>query len=354
MSRRTRALGLAAAAAAMLAGMTACSSAPATSNTASKAPLPTVSLMVGGIDKQIYLQFQLAQDLGFYKKYGVNRQLSTQQTGGVGAEQAMVSGQVDMAGTWYVGAIDLQQSHEAVEGIVQLSGAPGEREMCATGTHITSPAQWRGQALGVTDIGSGTEDLTDYLAARYGLTSKDFTVVAAGDGDTMIAALQNHKILCGMTTQPTVIALENLKVAYPAFDLATTAGTKKWLGGTWPATDVLARTSWVNSNKATVQKVVDALVATAHWIATHTPAQIAAEMPADFVSSSLSTRAEYIKGLTTDKSQFLPNGMMPAGGPQAVLATEKAAGKITGPVDLGATYTNTFAIAANKAEGFTP
>ena len=70
--------------------------------------MPTVTLMVGGIDKQIYLPYQLAQDLGFYKKYGVNVQLSTEQSGGVGAETAMVSGQVDMAGAWYVHAIDFQ------------------------------------------------------------------------------------------------------------------------------------------------------------------------------------------------------------------------------------------------------
>ena len=39
--------------------------------------------MVGGIDKQIYLPYQLAQNLGFYKKYGVNVELSTEQAGGV-------------------------------------------------------------------------------------------------------------------------------------------------------------------------------------------------------------------------------------------------------------------------------
>ena len=43
-------------------------------------------MMVGGIDKQIYLPYQLAQNLGFYKKYGVNVELSTEQNGGVGAE----------------------------------------------------------------------------------------------------------------------------------------------------------------------------------------------------------------------------------------------------------------------------
>jgi NitT/TauT family transport system substrate-binding protein len=357
MYRRRRLLGVSAAAAAILmGGLAACSSGGAgTSNatgTAASSNMPTVSMMVGGLDKQIYLPYQLAQGLGYYRKYGVNMQLSTQETGGVAAETAMVSGQVDMAGTWYVGAIDLQSSGKQVENIVQLSGAPGENEMCATGTKITSPAQWRGQALGVTSIGSGTDDLTLYLAARYGLTSKDFTVVAAGDGDTMIAAIQHHRIACGMTTQPTVAAIENQSVGYSAFDLSTSAGVQKWLGGTWPSAGVLARTSWINSNRATVQKVVDALVATMHWIATHSAAQIAAHLPANFVSSSLSSSAQYIQALTAEKSQFLPNGMMPAGGPQAVLATEKEAGRLTGPVNLSATYTNSFAANANKLEGF--
>ncbi|MDE8343446.1 MAG: ABC transporter substrate-binding protein, partial [Acidocella sp.] len=44
---------------------------------AQDAKLPTVTMMVGGIDKQIYLPYQLAQNLGFFKKYGVNMELST-------------------------------------------------------------------------------------------------------------------------------------------------------------------------------------------------------------------------------------------------------------------------------------
>jgi NitT/TauT family transport system substrate-binding protein len=237
--------------------------------------------------------------------------------------------------------------------VAQLSGAPGEREMCYNGSGITSPAQWRGKTVGVTDLGSGTDDLTLYLAARYHLTSKDFTRVAAGDGDTMVSALQHHRIVCGMTTQPTVTAIEKKGVGYSAIDLATTAGVQHWLGGFQPTAGVLARADWVNQNKATVQKVVNALVATMHYIATHSAAQIAAHLPAAFVSNSLITRADYIRALTTDKAQFLPNGMMPATGPQTVYAVEKLAGKITGPVNLSTTYTNSYVIQANKLEGFT-
>jgi NitT/TauT family transport system substrate-binding protein len=72
------------------------------------------------------------------------------------------------------------------------------------------------------------------------------------------------------------------------------------------------------------------------------------------VSNGLVTKDDYIKALTEDKGQFLPDGIMPAGGPEAVLSTEKLVGHVTKPVNLGATFTNDFALAANKLEGFTP
>jgi NitT/TauT family transport system substrate-binding protein len=343
--------------AALTAGLAACSSAGSSSSAAgsnaASASLPTVTLMVGGIDKQIYLPYQLAQDLGFYKKYGVNVQLSTEQNGGVGAEDAMVSGQVDMAGAWYVHAIDFQAKGKNVVDVVQLSGAPGEREMCAKGSGITSPAQWKGKTLGVTDIGSGTDELTVYLAARYHLTSKEINRVGVGAGPTFVAALQHGRIACGMTTQPTVGAIQQQGIGTSVINLATTAGAQQWLGGAYPAAGVLARADWVASHQAVVQKVVDALVATMHWIASHSAADIANAMPPAFVSNGLTTKAAYIAELAQDKGQFLPDGRMPSGGPATVLAIEKFIGNVTGSVNLSGTYTNRYAIAADKLEGFT-
>jgi NitT/TauT family transport system substrate-binding protein len=358
-----KAIAAAASVGALAAGLAACGSSGSSStasgssatgsNAAAVSGMPTVSLMVGGIDKQIYLPYQLAQDLGFYKKYGVNVQLSTEQTGGVGAETAMVSGQVDMAGAWYVHAIDFQAKGKNVTDVVQLSGAPGEREMCAKGSGITSPAQWRGKSLGVTDIGSGTDELTVYLAARYHLTSKDISRVAVGAGPTFVAALQHNRIACGMTSQPTAGAVESQGAGTSVINLATTSGAQQWLGGAYPAAGVLARSDWVASHQATVQKVVDALVATMHWINTHSAADIANAMPAAYVSNGITTKAAYTAELAQDKGQFLPDGMMPASGPATVLTIEKFVGNVTGPINLATTYTNQYAIAANKLEGFT-
>jgi NitT/TauT family transport system substrate-binding protein len=365
MSRRSLIkIASVAGAAALAAGLAACSSSSSSSGASSSggstataagnsSSLPTVTLMVGGIDKQIYLPYQLAQQLGFYKKYGVNVQLSTEQNGGVGAEDAMVSGQVDMAGAWYVHTIDFQAKGKDVVSVIQLSGAPGEREMCGKSSGVTSPAQWKGKSLGVTDIGSGTDNLTLYLAARNHLTSKDINRVAVGAGPTFVAALQHNRIACGMTTQPTVGAIEKQGIGTSVINLASTAGAQQWLGGAYPAAAVLARADWVASHQAVVQKVVDALVATMHWIATHSAADIADAMPPAFVSNGLTTKADYISELAADKGQFLPDGMMPASGPATVLAIEKFIGNVTGSINLSSTYTNQYVIAANKLEGFT-
>jgi NitT/TauT family transport system substrate-binding protein len=357
ISLRRGSLAALAAACATALTVAACSSGGSTSasttgGSSSNASLPTVTMMVGGINKQIYLPYQLAQSLGYYKKYGVNMVLSNEVSGGVGAETAMASGQVNMAGAWYVHTINFQLQGKSVVDVAQLSGSPGERIMCATGTHVTSPTQWRGQSIGVTDLGSGTDQLTQYLAARYGLKKGDYSRIAAGDGSTMIAALKNHKILCGMTTQPTVAAIEKLGVGYPAFDLTTTAGVKQWLGGFTPTAGVLALTSWVDANKATVQKVVDAIVATMHWLATHSAADVANVLPPSFVSNALVTKSTYISTLATDKTQFLPDGLMPASGPTVIMAISKLAGILTGPVNVSTTYTNSFATTANKDLGY--
>ena len=110
----------------------------------------------------------------------------------------------------------------------------------------------------------------------------------------------------------------------------------------------------MNSHKDTVQKVVDALVATMHWINTHTATDIANKLPSDFVQNSTISKDQYIAGLTTDKGQFLPDGIMPAGGPKTVYAMEKLIGTNVSKVTLANTFTNEFALAANKLEGFAP
>ncbi|BAS13700.1 putative binding protein YtlA [Arthrobacter sp. Hiyo8] len=266
--------------------LAACGTSTASSNStasgsaaADTASMPTVKLMVGGIDKQIYLPYQLAEQLGFYQKYGVKMELSTESQGGVGAEDAMASGQVDMAGAWYVHTVDFQSKGKNVINLVQLSSAPGERIMCNPKANVKTGADLKGKTVGVTDLGSGTDELTQFIAAKAGLAKSDYHTIAVGAGATAIAAIQRGSADCVMTTQPTVGALENKNLAVSAIDLATSDGAKAALGGTLPSAGLLAQSDWVKTHEDAAQKVVNALVDTMHWISTHSAQEIADKLP---------------------------------------------------------------------------
>lgn len=345
-----------AAAGALMLGLAGCSGSTSgssgSSTTAAGNGTPeTVKIMVGGIDKQIYLPYKLADQLGFYKKFGVNVELSTEQNGGVGAEDAMISGQVDFAGAWYNHTIELQPKGKEVIDVVQLSGAPGERLMCTDKSGVKSASDIKGKNMGVTDLGSGTDKLTQFIAHKGGVSTSDYQTVAVHAGATAIAALKQGSADCAMTTQPTVTALTSQNVAHSVVDLASTEGAQKALGGAWPAAGLIGNASYVNKHKDATQRVVNALVATMHWIDEHSAADIANKLPAEYVNNSTITKDQYIAGLTTDKGQFLPDGIMPAGGPKTVLDMEKQLGLDTSKIDLSKTFTNEYAQKANKDAG---
>jgi NitT/TauT family transport system substrate-binding protein len=200
----------------------------------------------------------------------------------------------------------------------------------------------------VTDLGSGTDVLTQYIAAKAGIQRSQYTTVAVGAGATAIAALQKGQVDCVMTTQPTVLALEKQGIATSTINLATTQGATAAIGASWPAASVLAKTSWVNSHKTEAQAVVDALLATMEWMHTHTPADVANALPPAFVQSSLSSKADYIAALTQDYDQFIWDGIMPTGGPESVQQSLTLTKQAKGGENLSTTYTNEFVNAAAK------
>ncbi|WP_284975075.1 ABC transporter substrate-binding protein [Arthrobacter sp. efr-133-TYG-104] len=361
MMKRTMFVAAAAGAVALSLAGCGSSSTPASNGSsasggasADTSSMPTVKMMVGGIDKQIYLPYQLAESLGYYQKYGVKVELSTESQGGVGAEDAMASGQVDMAGAWYVHTVDFQSKGKNVINLVQLSGAPGERIMCNPKANVKTGADLKGKTVGVTDLGSGTDELTQFIAAKGGLSKSDYHTIAVGAGSTAIAAIQRGSADCVMTTQPTVGALESKNLAVPSIDLATSDGAKAALGGTLPSAGLLAQSDWVKSHEDAAQKVVNALVDTMHWISTHSAKDIADKLPQSFVQNSTISKDQYVSALDQDKGQFLPDGLMPAGGPKTIFAEEKTIGVDTSKVNIPDTFTQKYAQAALKLEGYTP
>src|SRR5262249_23705172 len=84
-----------------------------------------ITLMVGGIEKIIYLPAKLAESLGYFKDEGLTAELLTEPAG-VEAEESLLAGEIQGVVGFYDHTIDLQAKGKAVESVVQLLQAPGE------------------------------------------------------------------------------------------------------------------------------------------------------------------------------------------------------------------------------------
>ncbi|MCW2518252.1 MAG: transporter substrate-binding protein, partial [Mycobacterium sp.] len=242
-----------------------------------------VSIMVGGLNKQIYLPFMLAQQLGYYAEQGLNVTLSDEPAG-VDATTNMLAGKVDGVGGFYDHVIDLQGLGQSAMSVVSMLTTPGEVELCRSDlqNQIKSPADWKGRNLGITDLGSSTDFLTQYLAQKSGVDPTTIHRVGVQSGNTLIGAMEHQNIDCAMTTEPTVSQLLATKQAYILVDMRSAEGTAQALGGEYPATSLYMSTDYVQKNPDTVQKLVNAYVKTLQWIQGHSAAEIADKMPADY------------------------------------------------------------------------
>lgn len=325
--------------------------ATAASASPSGAGHSAVTIAVSGLGKQIFLPFRLAEQLGFFEKYGVTVRLVDEPADGPESYALLVAEDVDMVGGWYNRAVELVDRGTDVQVVAQLAGTPGERILCSPTSGVHGGAGFGGKRIGVTAIGAGTDTLTKYVAAKAGVAPSDYETVAVGAGDDAVAALREHRVDCVITTQPTVAAIESAGLGHAVVDLASFEGTKKALAALWPSTALMARTTWIEEHPKEVQAVVDAMVATMHWISTHSAAEIADRLPPEDVANALVTKQAYVAALAGDKGQFLPDALMPAGGPKTVLDTLIAVGEARALVDLGETFTNSFVLKALKDQG---
>jgi NitT/TauT family transport system substrate-binding protein len=301
-----------------------------------------ITIMVGGMEKQIYLPAKLAEQLGYLKETGLDIELLSEPAG-VNAETEMLSGAAQGVIGFYDHTIDLQARGKMVESVVQFSQAPGEVILVskAMAHQVHGPADFKGRTLGVTGLGSSTNFLTQYLAAKAGVKYSEFTTLPVGAGSTFIAAMSQGKIDAGMTTEPTISRLVSTGAANVLIDMRTVKETEAALGGTYPAACLYMPTGWVNTHKEQVQKIAAAFVKTLRYIHTHSAKEIAEKMPADYSSAN---RQQYIDALEAGKLMFTADGVMPENGPPTVLKVLTAFDKaVQGKsINLANTFTTEF------------
>jgi NitT/TauT family transport system substrate-binding protein len=325
--------------------LAACGSAPSTGS----GGVQTVSLkiIVGGLSKQIYLPNMLAKQLGYFNDQHLDVTLIDEGSGQA-SEDEVLAGNVDAGSGAYVHPMVLNAAGKKIETICQFGIAPGEAEVidARKAGSIQSPNDLKGKNLGVTELGSGTHTLTLAILGKAGIDPTKEHFIAVGAGDTFIAAIDHQTIDGGMTTEPTISRLTSSGKGKVLVDLRTPETTRAALGGDYPFIGIFVKNDWANSHKDVAQRLVNAYVKTLKFIHSHTAAEIAAKMPADYYAGN---KDLYITALQNQLSIFGTDCKMPAGGPETVMKIQQNyvpsfKGKTS---NLGETYTNQFADAAS-------
>jgi NitT/TauT family transport system substrate-binding protein len=325
-----------------------CTALAAAAPVAQAADAP-ITIMVGGINKIIYLPAKLTEALGYFKDEGLNVELQSQPAG-VDAENQLIAGAVQGVVGFYDHTIDLQSKGKEIQAIAIFCKVPGEVELVSTKAQAAgfkTMADAKGKTLGVTGLGSSTDFLTRYLADRQGIAQKDYTLLPVGAGNTFVAAMKQDRIEAGMTTEPTISEMLKSGEAKVLVDLRTERDTTAALGGLYPAASFYVQNTWAESHKEQATKLAHAFSRTMEYLHTHSAEEIAEKVPRDYYGSD---KALYVQALASSLAMFTTDGKMPAGGAETVLkvlATYKPLVKSKN-IDLSKTYTNAYLAAAAK------
>jgi NitT/TauT family transport system substrate-binding protein len=301
---------------------------------------PRVSIMVGGLEKIIYIPFMLADKLGYYKDEGVNVTL-VEESAGQDAEVALLAGQVDGAGGFYDHTLDLLSKGKSVESVVTMADVPGEQLMVSNRLKdkVKTLADLKGLTIGITGLGSSTNFLASYNVVKGGNKESDYKPLPVGAGQTLIAAMQNKRIDAAVTSEPTASLLKAKNLAYTFIDMSHKDSAYKALGGGYASTSLYMTSAYVNAHPDVVQKLANAYVKTLKWMSTHTPEEIANTVPQEYWAGD---KALYLEALKGQLPMFTTDGKMPNGVPENVQKILSAFKPEVKNIDISKTFTNQF------------
>lgn len=305
-----------------------------------------ITIIVSGMEKQIYLPAKLTERLGYFEDEGLNVKLVNAETG-IEALNELLTGAAQAAVGFYDHTIALQARGYYVIALVQFGQAPGEVEIVSEkyAKQITSPVDLRGHHLGVAGLGSSTDFLTRYIGYLYGLKFGDYKLVPIEAGDSFIGAMKQGTIAAGMTTEPTVGRLLRNEGAKILVDLRTPESTNAVFGGCYPGAALYVQSDWLASHRDEAERLVQAFVKTMRYVSTHSAAEIAEALPEQYFEGD---KAFYIERLAEEKQMFTVDGRMPASCPEAALKVLSSFSKNLQDkqIDLAKTYTNALVDAA--------
>ena len=311
-----------------------------------------VTLAIGGASCLCYLPTVLANQLGEYKKAGVEVDMVTFK-GGSESLKAVIGGSADVVSGYFDHCVNLAAKGQHLQAFVVYDRFPGLVLVVSPkhNAEIKSVKDLANKKVGVSAPGSSTDFFLKYLLSKNGVDPNSVGVIGVGLGGSAVAAMEQGEIDAAVMLDPAVTIL---KMKYSDLRILSDTRSQKdtlaVFGGEYPGGALYTKADWIAGHEREVQGMTNAIVATLKCIHSHTPEEIADKMPAEYVGKD---KATYVAALKNMLPMYSQTGRMDPKGAEAVLAvfSQSSPAVKAAHIDLSKTYTNKFVDAANKKMG---
>src|ERR1700712_5113154 len=311
-----------------------------------------VVISVGGAACLCYLPTMLAQELGEYKKNGIDAEI-VDFKGGSQSLTAVLGGSADVVSGYFDHCVNLAAKKQELQSFVVYDRYPG-LVLVVSPSHtseIQSIKDLAGKKVGVSAPGSSTDFFLKYLMKKNGLDPASAAVIGVGLGATAVAAMEQGQIDAAVMLDPSVTVLQG---SHPDLRILADTRTQKdtidIFGGEYPGGALYSTNAWVASHDKEVQALTNAILNTLAWIHSHSPEEVMEKMPPEIVGKN---KELYLAALKNTIPMFSKSGLMEPKGAAAVLAvfSESSPEVAKANIDVSKTFTNRFVEQAKKTTG---
>lgn len=309
-----------------------------------------VTIAVGGGACLCYLPTMLAEQLGEYKKAGLDVEV-VDFKGGSQSLTAVIGGSADVVSGYFDHCVNLAAKNQPLIAFVTYDRYPG-LVLVISPKHkdeIKSIKDLVGKKVGVSAPGSSTDFFLKYLLKKNGVDPASAAVIGIGLGATAVAAMEQGEIDAAVMLDPSVTVLQgrhgDLKILS---DTRTQKDTQAVFGGDYPGGALYTKAEWIEKHPKETQALTNAIVNTLTWIHSHTPEEVMAKMPENLVGPD---KAGYLAALKNTLPMYSTTGKMDPQGAEAVLAVFSQGSEVVAKanIDVTKTYTNKYVEAAGKS-----
>jgi NitT/TauT family transport system substrate-binding protein len=308
-----------------------------------------VTIAIGGAACLCYLPTVLANQLGEFKKAGVDVEM-VDFKGGSQSLTAVLGGSADVVSGYFDHCVNLASKGQELKSIVVYDRYPGFALVVSPKQtdSIKSVKDLANKRIGVSAPGSSTDYFLKFILKKNGVDPNGVGVIGVGLGASAVAAMEQGSVDAAIMLDPAVTLLggrnKDLKVLV---DTRTQKDTIDVFGGEYPGGALYTKAEWIEKNPKAAQGLVTGIVNTLKWIHSHTPEEIMAKMPDELVGGD---KALYLAALKNTLPMYSETGRMDPKGAQAVLAvfSQSSPDVAKANIDLSKTYTNQFVEKAGK------